>query len=279
MFQSGSYDVRQRAAISYAIRKIERHADRPLVTTDFARSVAAADRLPGLEEQIENVVLYLGQTLDEPGATVTLTASSMRATIGCVATSSAGWVLKQAHEQGLVQGIPRETSNTQYQLLNATLSVRGWEFYKHLLAGGSRTKRAFMAMKFGDVELDRVFVNYFKPACERAGFELVRLDEQPKAGLIDDRLRVEIRRSRFLVADLSDGNSGAYWEAGFAEGLGRPVIYTCRKNVFDDEARRPHFDTNHHLTVVWDPEHLEDAANSLATTIRVTLPGEAALDD
>ena len=55
----------------------------------------------------------------------------------------------------------------------------------------------------------------------------------PKAGLIDDRLRVEIRTSRFLIADLTHENAGAYWEAGFAEGLGKPVIYTCEKSKFD----------------------------------------------
>jgi nucleoside 2-deoxyribosyltransferase len=127
--------------------------------------------------------------------------------------------------------------------------------------------------------LDSVFLNFFKPACKRTGFELVRLDEEPKAGLIDDRLRVEIRRSRFLVADLSHANPGAYWEAGYAEGLGRPVIYTCRKDVSEDAKQRPLFDTNHHLTVVWDPENLADAASQLATTVRVTLPGEASLAD
>jgi len=33
------------------------------------------------------------------------------------------------------------------------------------------------------------------------------------------RMRLEIRRSRFAVVDLTHGNRGAYWEAGFAEGL------------------------------------------------------------
>jgi nucleoside 2-deoxyribosyltransferase len=61
------------------------------------------------------------------------------------------------------------------------------------------------------------------------GFKLTRLDDDPKAGIIDDRLRVEIRTSRFLIADLTHENRGAYWEAGFAEGDGKPVIYTCRK--------------------------------------------------
>jgi hypothetical protein len=35
-----------------------------------------------------------------------------------------------------------------------------------------------------------------------------------------------------------------------------------------------HFDTNHHLTVIWDPENLQDAA-TVCATIRATLPAEA----
>jgi len=192
---------------------------------------------------------------------------------------AAGWVLKQAHDGGLIQGSSLQSVNGPYTLMRATPSIRGWEFYRDLLGAGSRSRLAFMAMRFGDGELDMIFRDHFKPAVKRAGFDLVRLDERPKAGLIDDRLRLEIRRSRFLLAELSDGNAGAYWEAGYAEGLGRPVIYTCRKEVFDNPEKRPHFDTNHHTTIIWDPSNLGEAAEKLVTTIRVTLPAEAKLTD
>ena len=106
------------------------------------------------------------------------------------------------------------------------------------------------------------------------GFTLRRLDDVPRAGLIDDRLRVEIRACRFLLADLSHGNRGAHWEAGYAEGLGKPVIYTCRQNVFEDRnhANYPHFDTNHHLTVAWNPNNIVEALHDLKATIRATFP-------
>jgi nucleoside 2-deoxyribosyltransferase len=90
-------------------------------------------------------------------------------------------------------------------------------------------------------------------------------------------LRVEIRTSRFLIADLTHGNQGAYWEAGFAEGLGKPVIYTCEKSQF--EIYKTHFDTNHHLTVKWDKEQPEEFKKKLKDTIRATLPDEAVLMD
>ena len=36
----------------------------------------------------------------------------------------------------------------------------------------------------------------------------------------------------FLWPIFTHGDPGAYWEAGFAEGLGKPVIYTCEKDDF-----------------------------------------------
>ena len=83
------------------------------------------------------------------------------------------------------------------------------------------------------------------------------MDDRPIAGLIDDRMRVEIRSADFIVADLTHDSPGAYWEAGFAEGLGKPVIYTCEQTKF--QTSRTHFDTNHHLTIVWDTKDPDQA--------------------
>ena len=95
--------------------------------------------------------------------------------------------------------------------------------------------------------------------------------------MIDNRLRVEIRRSRFMIAELTDSNRGAYWEAGFAEGLGLPVIYTCEESYFRE--KRTHFDTGHQHTVVWREDEMENAIEDLKATIRATLPADAKLSD
>jgi hypothetical protein len=89
--------------------------------------------------------------------------------------------------------------------------------------------------------------------------------------------RFALRTSRFIIADLTHGSGGAYWEAGFAEGLGRPVIYTCRETEWIE--RKTHFDTNHLVTVTWNVGKLEHAGAQLAATIRATLPAEAKMTD
>jgi nucleoside 2-deoxyribosyltransferase len=80
-----------------------------------------------------------------------------------------------------------------------------------------------------------------------------------------------------MIADLTDDNEGAYWEAGFAEGLSKPVIFTCEKAKFEE--KKTHFDTNHRLTVKWDKDSPQDAAEELKATIRATLPDDARMND
>ena len=132
-------------------------------------------------------------------------------------------------------------------------------------------------MKFGDEELNAMLETVFRVSAKRAGFDLFKLDDNPCAGLIDDRMRVEIRASDFVIADLSHNNLGAYWEAGYAEGLGKPVIYTCEKSKFTTS--KTHFDTNHHLTIIWDLADPDLAREQLTQTIRATLPHLAKLTD
>jgi nucleoside 2-deoxyribosyltransferase len=100
-----------------------------------------------------------------------------------------------------------------------------------------------------------------------------RLDQKPKAGLIDLRMRVEIRSAKFLVADLTGENRGAYWEAGFAEGLGKKVYYTCEGSKFDRV--KTHFDTEHLLTVKWTANNMAPALDELKSAIRNDFPTDA----
>lgn len=79
------------------------------------------------------------------------------------------------------------------------------------------------------------------------------------------------------MSDLTNNNIGAYWEAGYAEGLGKPVIYLCEKSQFNEF--KTHFDTNHHTTVVWDENDMDAAVKNLKDTIRATLPLEAKMTD
>lgn len=222
------------------------------------------------------MIRWIAENVEGPGEVVFVRPATHRSIIGAKTDEGFGLVLKHLFDVGLVEGDLTEGFETPAQAY-ATLSFNGWDYYEKLRQGGATYRKGFIAMKFGDTMLDKLLTEILKPCAKQAGFELLRLDDTPKAGLIDDRLRVEIQSSDFLVADLTHDNPGAYWEAGYAEGLGKPVIYFCEKDKF--EIAKTHFDTNHHLTIVWDKENLPKAGQDLKATIRATLPHLAKQED
>lgn len=157
----------------------------------------------------------------------------------------------------------------------AILTLKGWERVGDIRKNGNvKIRVAFMAMRFNDPKLDEIYLNYLQPAIAQTGFELKRVDEGQPAGLIDDQLRVRIRNSKFLLAQLAAHNNGVYWEAGYADGLGKPVIYLC-----NEAEERPHFDTNHFTTVYWNENELDKAMVKLKATVRATFPADAKMED
>ena len=118
------------------------------------------------------------------------------------------------------------------------------------------SSQVFVAMWFSE-EMTDCFDKGIRPAAEAAGFWAMRIDRKEHINKIDDEIIAEIRRSRFLVSDFTQGSDGAwggvYYEAGFAQGLGLPVIFTCR----EDSVETLHFDTSHYNHIVWTtPEEL-----------------------
>ncbi|MDI6447980.1 hypothetical protein [Anaerobaca lacustris] len=229
---------------------------------------------PSPFQQANNLILWLGNARLPYGERVSIQPATHQSIVGAITPHGFLFVLKHLLTEGLIDGPAPTVSEGR---TDARLTFDGWRRYDELKRASSDSRKAFMAMKYGDKRLDKLFEDVLRPAVKQTGFDLVRLIDRPKAGLIDNRLRVEIRTSRFLVADLTDENPGAYWEAGYAEGLGKPVIYTCEKTKF--ETCKTHFDTNHHLTLQWDSNGSTEMVEELKATIRATLPVEAKLTD
>lgn len=268
-------DPVRRAALSHHVRTMQRRGSRPVLQDDLLERLLE-EPLPSITRQREELVLLLGREGRPPGEPAELLDSrSVQASIGAVSWQTVPLIGKQLEEEGLlsVDWYPGRLEHD----FKASLTFDGWALYEELLEGRADSRTAFMALQFGDPVLDRLVNRVFRPAVRQTGFELLRADDVPRAGLIDDHMRVMIRRARFMVADLSHDNAGAYWEAGFAEGLGRPVIFTCERGKFEADAT--HFDTNHQHTIVWDETKPAEAGRDLKATIRATLPSEALLSD
>ncbi|MBC7984307.1 MAG: hypothetical protein H7Y02_10690 [Candidatus Obscuribacterales bacterium] len=234
--------------------------------------------LPKPAELLDNLILWLGNAQTSLSMECEVT-SNVASAIGVTEPEDVAFVVEHCKQAGLLRGLVERYGGGGFDITPLSLTIDGWLKFEELKRGTSTARLAFMAMQFGDQQLDGLYRDYLRSAVAATGFELRRVDEEQPAGLIDDHLRVKIRQSRFLLADLSHQNRGAYWEAGYAEGLGKPVIYLCRKDVFEDKTLGTHFDTNHHLTVIWDPKNIPELVKRLKDTIRATLPAEAVLED
>jgi hypothetical protein len=264
--------------LSHALRMMQGKNKRVELTKSMIDAILEKP-LPRPQEQADLLIRWFAEHSDSPGDCISLAPINCYLSIIGAKTED-GLVLVLSHliEKGLVKGNLTVGNAGYVGLHKLALTFDGWNYYETLLKGGISYRKAFMAMQFGKTDLNAMLENVFKPSVKMAGFDLFKLDDVPQAGLIDDRLRVEIQSSDFLIADLTHANNGAYWEAGYAEGLGKPVIYTCEKEQFDSP-QKTHFDTNHHLTVVWDKTAPEQAGDLLKATIRATLPHLAKLED
>jgi hypothetical protein len=279
--------VHQRSVLSHQIRRLQRENQKPVwLVTNEIDQYHLDDPLPNIQEALDNFIIWLGNAQGAvKGRRVHLDINSVGAWIGLSLDDAAGkffgWLLQDREVSTLVEhdaSLSGLSVEPEILVASVRLTIAGWARFEMLRRQRVDSRAAFMALQFGDSELNDLVNHHFKPAVGRTGFELRILTDGQSAGLIDDQLRVALRRSRFVIADLTHANNGAYWEAGFAEGLGRPVIYTCRKIEWETQDRKPHFDTNHLVTVIWDPQKPEEAARRLTATIRATLPDEVWLD-
>lgn len=279
LVEIGQLDAVEVARLAHALRRLDSTS---ALDNDTLRTLLKATALPAAQEQLDNLLLHLASAL-RPGEARTLFARELKATLGTATDNEARWVLDEAQRADwIVASQGTQPSGYGWSLEDATLSLKGWQRHAELLKSGAKSRHAFMAMKFGDAGLDALYRDHLEPAVALTGFDLRRTsDDHKTAGNIVNRMRVELRTSRFVVCDLTHGNRGAYWEAGFAEGLGRPVFYLCRRDVLDsaDRDTRPHFDTAQQLIIGWDPADPAAAMRELKDAIRATLPAEARLED
>lgn len=254
-----------RAKIAHALRRAQQSNSEPELSSSMLEEFVKRP-LPSPTEQADFLIRWLAEKSTGPAEPVSLRLSAIAAVIGAKSDEGRAMIVDHLKSCGLIA----ETRPNGGGHIDLALTFAGWEHYEKLRRSGRISGKAFMAMKFGDTQLNALLQNVLKPAAKQAGFVLAKLDDNPKAGLIDDRIRVEIQSADFVVADLTHDNPGAYWEAGYAEGLGKPVIYTCESTKFEEH--KTHFDTNHHLTVVWELGNQQLAGDLFKATIRSTLP-------
>ena len=220
-------------------------------------------------QQAMNLIRYIGDQVRESGKPIGI-LEKFSASISSPSDGFAAHILEELYEEGLVRiGKISGTMAGQF-FVDVNLSLAGWERYGEEKRGQFTGNYGFVAMAFGDPELDSFLNDIVKPAVNKGvGYDLVDMRDVARAGIIDNIMRTQSRDSAFVIADLTHDNQGAYWEAGYAEGLGKPVVYICERKKFEDKP--PHFDTNHCTTVLWSREDPDRFRQELIATLRRSL--------
>ena len=127
------------------------------------------------------------------------------------------------------------------------------------------SSQAFVAMWFNE-SMDKAFKEGIGPAVMEAGYIPLRIDNKKDVNKLDDEIIAAIRESLFVIADFTHGKEGlrgsVYYEAGFAHGLGKTVIFTCQ----EDTIRKLHFDVRQYAFIGWKTP--EDLRKGLLDRIR-----------
>ncbi len=168
------------------------------------------------------------------------------------------FLLAKARELHYIESDPHSGTNLR-------LAIEGWRHLPSLRQSKTESDQAFVAMWFNK-DLDLAWSDGFKKALDETGYKPLRIDLKEHNEKICDLILAEIRKSGLLVADFTGQRGGVYFEAGFAKGLGIPVVWTCR----DTDIETCHFDTRQYNHIVW--KEPSDLREKLVHRIEATLP-------
>jgi hypothetical protein len=227
----------------------------PLLTPEAVRRVEQMP-MPRLRERIDRALTYLAKATRMGQARINYAEPELLARSYCADENEFKTFIADLL---LDQGMLRLTGDNKI-----VVSPKGLLAADDLAYQGVNSAQGFVAVSF-DKEMDSAWTKGFRPGIEAAGYSPLRIDHKEHINGISDEIIAELRRSKFLVADYTHQRNGVYYEAGFAFGLGLPVIPTCR----GDQIGQLHFDVRHINTLRWDdPEQLAiDLTRRIAAVI------------
>lgn len=166
-------------------------------------------------------------------------------------------IVEEAITKGLIQGEKRRSrieGGCDWYFNKVSITFKGREFVESLGQMKGNSNKVFLAFHFTD-EMKESFEKTTKKAVDDASngkLEAVRVSTSGTSTdtKIDDALIAMLKVSKAVIADFTGQRQAVYYEAGYAMGLGIPVIWTCRK----DEEKELSFDTRQYPHILWQDE-------------------------
>jgi hypothetical protein len=124
-------------------------------------------------------------------------------------------------------------------------------------------KHLFIAMPYAK-EFNNAYYFGIKHPVEQRGRKSERVDQDAFTGDIVERVKHRISTSELVIADITGNNPNVFFEVGYAEGVGRPVI------LISQEQETP-FDLRTRRQIRYDPQDIFSLANALGGQLDVII--------
>tara|TARA_B100000678_G_scaffold279969_1_gene276206 strand:+ start:22 stop:783 length:762 start_codon:yes stop_codon:yes gene_type:complete len=89
----------------------------------------------------------------------------------------------------------------------------------------------FVAMPIGPANPFDDVLDAIKETCERCGLTAERVDEAQVNERITDRILESIQKAEYVIVDLTESRPNVFYEAGYAQGIGKLPIYIARQGT------------------------------------------------
>ena len=214
--------------------------------------------------QARKIIHLIGGLVSHTGGSpISHLPNNLQEVIGARSREEAESLVKTLCERGLIDAQIVEPIDRKLVLpltfSQVTLTLAGWEQYERYRAFAG--DYGFMAFQYGCRDIETVVQHLRKVFADKGEYRLRLMKKDARPGVMDRAMRRMIQGALFVIADLTHENRGAYWEAGYAEGLGKTVVYTCEEKKF--KKRKTHFNTEHCLTVFWSADKMDEFASEL----------------
>ena len=261
----------------------ERGIETPLITIDTINTLVDPGRMPsGINEQLRHLMRHIASRTEYYGQILQLVDTDYPLGFCKNKHEFSAMVNALKEKQWIVESSDSKHIGSIAATINGLAEVEKSEHYQ------KESNRVFIAMQFNN-EMLKVYEQFIKPAVIEAGYDPLIILEKHHNNDINNEIIAEIRRSRFLIADLTGHRGGVYFEAGFAFGLGIPVIWSCKSDWFNiavpikmdvkyngddievmiNQDRHIHFDVNHYPFIKWETG--EQLRKELYDRIRATI--------
>lgn len=170
---------------------------------------------------------------------------------------SKSFLLKQLEESKYIDLERAEMESVSFKITDK--AIKQYQKTKN-----KESNTAFIAIKFKENE-ERI--KTIQDAIAECGYTPVIMTEYQTNDWIMPEIFHQIQLSKFVVVDLSLRCDGAYYEAGYAHAMGKPVIH-----IYDErekESNPLHFDVAQKSTVIY--KDFDDLGTKLRKRIESTI--------